>query len=122
MNAIQAGLERDQRSIIGQSIPSIRAKQALSRAPAAPRRFFAASQALSEPGDESAPGRRPGGQDFRGQVRAGAPEPKQRYASQKMDPVPSAPGELFARLKSEIEKWRLVARAARIPQQQGKRT
>jgi tripartite-type tricarboxylate transporter receptor subunit TctC len=33
-----------------------------------------------------------------------SPELKQRYASQGMDPIPSAPEALSARLKSEIEK------------------
>lgn len=46
-----------------------------------------------------------------------SPELKQRYASQGMDPIPSAPGELSAKLKSEIEKWGKVVRAAKIPQQ-----
>lgn len=44
-------------------------------------------------------------------------ELKQRYSSQGMDPIPSAPGELSAKLKSEIEKWGKVVRAAKIPQQ-----
>jgi len=35
-----AGRERDQRSITEQSIPDARARQALSRTPAAARRFF----------------------------------------------------------------------------------
>ena len=46
-----------------------------------------------------------------------SPELKQRYASQGMDPIPSAPEALSARLKSEIEKWGKVVRAAKIPQQ-----
>ena len=46
-----------------------------------------------------------------------SPELKQRYASQGMDPTPSAPEALSARLKSEIEKWGKVVRAAKIPQQ-----
>jgi tripartite-type tricarboxylate transporter receptor subunit TctC len=46
-----------------------------------------------------------------------SPELKQRYSSQGMDPIPSVPGELSAKLKSEIEKWGQVVRAAKIPQQ-----
>jgi tripartite-type tricarboxylate transporter receptor subunit TctC len=46
-----------------------------------------------------------------------SPELKQRYASQGMDPIPSSPEALSARLKSEIEKWGKVVRAAKIPQQ-----
>lgn len=46
-----------------------------------------------------------------------SPEVKQRYASQGMDPTPSTPGALSARLKSEIGKWGKVVRDAKIPQQ-----
>jgi len=46
-----------------------------------------------------------------------SPELKQRYSSQGMVPIPSVPGALSARLKSEIEKWGQVVRAAKIPQQ-----
>jgi tripartite-type tricarboxylate transporter receptor subunit TctC len=44
-------------------------------------------------------------------------ELKQRYGAQGMDPTPSAPAALSDRLKSEIEKWGKVVRAANIPQQ-----
>jgi len=46
-----------------------------------------------------------------------SPELKQRYASQGMEPTPSAPAALSDKLKSEIEKWGKVVRAANIPQQ-----
>jgi tripartite-type tricarboxylate transporter receptor subunit TctC len=46
-----------------------------------------------------------------------SPELKQRYASQGMEPTPSTPAALSAKLKSEIEKWGKVVRAAKIPQQ-----
>lgn len=45
------------------------------------------------------------------------PELKQRYAAIGMDATPSAPGDLAAKIKSEIEKWGKVVRAAKIPQQ-----
>ena len=44
-------------------------------------------------------------------------ELKQRYASQGMEPTPSAPGALSDKLKSEIQKWGKVVRDAKIPQQ-----
>lgn len=44
-------------------------------------------------------------------------ELKQRYAAIGMEPIPSAPDALSAKLKSEIDKWGKVVRAAKIPQQ-----
>ena len=44
-------------------------------------------------------------------------ELKQRYASQGMEPTPSAPEALSDKLKSEIQKWGKVVRDAKIPQQ-----
>ncbi len=42
---------------------------------------------------------------------------RQRYVSQGMDTIPSTQAEYRAHLKSEIEKWTKVVRAAKIPQQ-----
>ncbi|HXF65229.1 MAG TPA: tripartite tricarboxylate transporter substrate binding protein [Burkholderiales bacterium] len=42
---------------------------------------------------------------------------RERYLSQGMDPLPSTPERYAAHLKSEIEKWTKVVRAAGIPLQ-----
>lgn len=42
---------------------------------------------------------------------------QERYLSQGMDPLPSTPERFAAHLKSEIEKWTQVVRAAGIPLQ-----
>lgn len=42
---------------------------------------------------------------------------RKRYVSQGMDTIPSTSAQYRAHLKSEIEKWTKVVRAAKIPQQ-----
>ena len=42
------------------------------------------------------------------------PEARQRYEAQGLDPIPSTPGHYAAYLRSEIEKWTKVVRAANI--------
>ena len=45
------------------------------------------------------------------------PEVQQRYVSQGLDPRSSTPADFAAHLKSEVEKWTRVVRAAKIEQQ-----
>src|SRR5688572_7913943 len=47
----------------------------------------------------------------------GAPDVKERYLSQGMDAVPTAPAEFAAMIRSEMAKWGKVVRAAQIPLQ-----
>jgi tripartite-type tricarboxylate transporter receptor subunit TctC len=42
------------------------------------------------------------------------PEARQRYEAQGLDPIPSTPAHYAAYLRSEIEKWTKVVRAANI--------
>jgi tripartite-type tricarboxylate transporter receptor subunit TctC len=45
------------------------------------------------------------------------PEVRERYISQGMDPVPNTPAEFDKLIRSEMEKWRKVVEAAKIPLQ-----
>src|SRR5512134_272314 len=42
---------------------------------------------------------------------------RERYISQGVDPIPSTSAQYVAHLKSEVQKWTKVVRAAKIPQQ-----
>lgn len=42
---------------------------------------------------------------------------RERYIAQGMEPIPSTPAEYSAHLKSEIDKWTKVVRAAKLPLQ-----
>jgi len=42
---------------------------------------------------------------------------RNRYLSQGVEPIPSTSAQYVAHLKSEVQKWTKVVRAARIPQQ-----
>ena len=43
------------------------------------------------------------------------PDVRQRYLSQGMDPVPTTPAEFTKLIRSEMEKWGKVVKAAKIP-------
>jgi tripartite-type tricarboxylate transporter receptor subunit TctC len=43
------------------------------------------------------------------------PDVRQRYLSQGMDPVPTTPAEFSKLIRSEMEKWGKVVKAAKIP-------
>jgi tripartite-type tricarboxylate transporter receptor subunit TctC len=45
------------------------------------------------------------------------PEVRERYLSQGMDPVPTTPAEFGKLIASEMDKWRKVVEAAKIPLQ-----
>jgi tripartite-type tricarboxylate transporter receptor subunit TctC len=42
---------------------------------------------------------------------------RERYISQGVDPIPSTSAQYVSHLKSEVQKWTRVVRAAKIPQQ-----